>query len=108
MLVRRLHNEKLSDVDRSLIIIRIIKSSVSLLWARILEKKNKYRNFLGKPLGKRLGIPLMKWKVNVTMDVMTRDRVSRGLWYKWDKNFGSSNTRTNFIWFLIYLSLLYI
>jgi hypothetical protein len=53
---RKLHNEKLCDLYSSPSIIRTIKSR-RMRWAehvaRMGEKRNKYRLFIGKPEGKR-------------------------------------------------------
>jgi hypothetical protein len=58
---RKLHNEVLQNVYSSQSIIRIIKSR-RMRWvghvARMGEKRNVYRLFVGKPEGKRpLGRP---------------------------------------------------
>jgi hypothetical protein len=55
--LRKLHNEELRDLYSSLSIIRIIKSR-RMRWAshvaRMGEKRNAYRLFVGKKEGKRL------------------------------------------------------
>jgi hypothetical protein len=60
-----LHNEELRDLYSSPSIIRIIKARSSK-WAghvaRMGEKKNAYRFFVGKPGGRRpLGRPRRRW-----------------------------------------------
>jgi hypothetical protein len=70
---RKLHNEELRDLYSSSSIIRIIKSR-RMKWAghvaRMGEKRNAYRLFVGKPEGKRpLGIPRRKWIDNIRMDL---------------------------------------
>jgi hypothetical protein len=62
---RKLHNEELRDLYSSPSIIRIIKAR-RVRWeghvARIGERKNEYRLFVGKPEGKRpLGRPRRRW-----------------------------------------------
>jgi hypothetical protein len=62
---RKLHNEELRDLYSSPSIIRIIKSQ-SMRWmghvARMGEKRNVYRLFVGKPEGKiPLGRPRRRW-----------------------------------------------
>jgi hypothetical protein len=70
---RKLHNEELRDLYSSPSIIRIIKSR-RMRWAghvaRMGEKRNAYRLFLGKPEGKRpLGRPRRRWVDNIRMDL---------------------------------------
>jgi hypothetical protein len=66
-------NEKLRDLHSSPSIIRIIKSK-RMRWAghvaRIGEKRNAYRLFVGKPEGKRpLGRPRRRWVDSSRMDL---------------------------------------
>jgi hypothetical protein len=70
---RKLHNEELRDLYSSPSIIRIIKSR-RMTWAghvaRIREKSNAYRLFVGKPEGKKpLGRPRRRWVDNIGMDL---------------------------------------
>jgi hypothetical protein len=70
---RKLHNEELRDLYSSPSIIRIIKSR-TMRWAghvaRMGEKRNAYRLFVGKPEGKRpLGRPRLMWVDNIRMDL---------------------------------------
>jgi hypothetical protein len=70
---RKLHNEKLRDLYSSPSIIGIIKLR-RMRWAghvaRMGEKRNAYRLFVGKPEGKRpLGRPRRRWVVNIRMDL---------------------------------------
>jgi hypothetical protein len=70
---RKLHNEKLHNLYSSPSIFRMIKSR-RMRWAgdvaRMEEKRNAYRIFLGKPEGKRpLGRPTRRWVDNVKMDL---------------------------------------
>jgi hypothetical protein len=70
---RKLHNEELCDLYSSPSIIRIIKSG-RMRWAghvaRMGEKRNAYRLFVGKPEGKRpLGRPRHRWADNIRMDL---------------------------------------
>jgi hypothetical protein len=62
---RKMHNEELRDLYSSPSVIRIIKSR-RMRWAgnvaRMGEKRNVYRLFVGKPEGKRpLGRPRCRW-----------------------------------------------
>jgi hypothetical protein len=71
---RKLHNEELHKLYSSPSIIRIIKSR-RMRWvghvARMGEKRNVYRLFIGKPEGKRpLGRPRHRWIDNVKMDLL--------------------------------------
>jgi hypothetical protein len=70
---RKLHNEELRDLCSSPSVIRIIKSR-RVRWAvhvaRIEEKRNAYRLFVGKPEGTgSLGRPRRKWVDNIRMDL---------------------------------------
>jgi hypothetical protein len=70
---RKLHNEELRYLYSSPSIIRIIKSR-RMRWvghvARIGERRNAYRLFVGKPEGKRpLGRPSRRWVDNIRMDL---------------------------------------
>jgi hypothetical protein len=70
---RNLHNEELLDLYSSPSIIRIIKSR-RMKWAghvaRIWERRNAYRLWVGKPEGKRpLGRPINRWVDNIKMDL---------------------------------------
>jgi hypothetical protein len=69
---RKLHNEELHNLCSSPRIIGIIKSR-RIRWAghvaRMGEKMNVYRLFVGKPEGKRpLGRPRRGWIDNIKMD----------------------------------------
>jgi hypothetical protein len=72
---RKLHNEELRGaLYSSPSIIRIIKSR-RMRWAghiaRMGEKRNAYRLFVGKPEGKRpLGRPRHRWVDNIKMDLL--------------------------------------
>ena len=68
---RRLHNEKLHRLYRSLNIVRLIKSR-TLKWAghvvRMEEGRNAFKMLTGKPTEKRaLGRPRHRWEENITM-----------------------------------------
>jgi hypothetical protein len=68
---RKLHNEELRDLYSSPNIIRIIKSR-RIRWAghvvRMMEKRNVYRLFVGKPKGKRpLGRLRCRWIDNIKL-----------------------------------------
>jgi hypothetical protein len=69
-----MHNEELRDFYSSPNIIRISKSR-RMRWAghvaRMGEKRNAYRLFVGKPEGKRpLGRPRRSWVDNIKMDLL--------------------------------------
>jgi hypothetical protein len=69
---RKLHNEDLHNLYSSPSIIRIIKSRrvrrVGHV-ARMGEKRNAYRIFVGKSEGMRpLGRPRRRWENNIKMD----------------------------------------
>jgi hypothetical protein len=69
----KLHNEERRDLYSSPNIIKIIKSR-RMGWtghvARMVEKRNAYRLFVGKPEGKRpLGRPRRRWVDNIRMDL---------------------------------------
>jgi hypothetical protein len=73
---RKLHNEELHNLYSSPSIIRMIESR-RMKWtghvARMGEKRNAYRIFLGKPEGKRpLGRPRCRWAGNIRMDLGER------------------------------------
>jgi hypothetical protein len=73
---RKLHNEEFHNLYSSPSIIRIIKSR-RMRWAghvaRMGEKRNVYRLFVGKPEGKRpLGRPRRRWIDNIKMDILER------------------------------------
>jgi transcription termination factor 2 len=70
---RKLYNEELHNLYSSSI-IRIIKSR-RMRWAghmaRMGEKRNVYRLFVGKPVGKRpLGRLRRRWIDNIKMDLL--------------------------------------
>ena len=70
---RRLHNEELSDLYSSPIIVRVIKSR-RMRWAghvaRMGEERGANRVLVGKPEGKRtLGRPRRRWVDNIRMDL---------------------------------------
>jgi hypothetical protein len=71
---RKLHNEELPTLYSSPSIIRIIKWR-RMKWAghvaRMEEKRNVYRLFVGKPEGKRpLGRPRRRWIYNIKMTLL--------------------------------------
>jgi hypothetical protein len=71
---RKLHNEELRDLYSSQSIIRIIKSR-RIRWAghvaRMGEKRNAYRLFVGKPERKRpIGRPRRRWVDNIIIDLL--------------------------------------
>jgi hypothetical protein len=68
-----MHNEELHNLYSSPSIIRVIKSR-RMRWAghvaRMGEKRNAYRIFVGKPEGKRrMGRPRHRWVDNIKMDL---------------------------------------
>jgi hypothetical protein len=68
-----LHNEELRDLYSSPNIIRMVKWR-RMRWeghvARMGEKRNAYRLFVGNPEGKRpLGRPRRRWVNNIRMDL---------------------------------------
>jgi len=70
---RKLHNEELSDLHSSQIIIRLIKSR-RMRWAehvaRRKERTGAYRGLMGKPEGKRpLGTLRPRWEDSIKMDL---------------------------------------
>jgi hypothetical protein len=70
---RKLHNEELHNLYSSPSIIRMIKSRSMRRAehvARIWEKRNAYRIFVGKREGKRpLRRPRRRWVDNINMDL---------------------------------------
>jgi hypothetical protein len=71
---RKLHNEELHNLYSSPSIIRIMKS-MRMRWvghvARMGEKRNVYRLFVGKPEGKRpLGRPRRRSIDNIKIDLL--------------------------------------
>jgi hypothetical protein len=71
---RKLHNEELRELYSSPSIIRVIISR-KMRWAgnvaRMGEKRNAYRLFVGKPEGKRLlGRPGSRLVDNIKMDLL--------------------------------------
>jgi hypothetical protein len=71
---RKLHNEELHDLYSSPSIFRIIKA-MRMRWAgqvaRMGEKRNAYRLFVGRLEGRRpLGRPRRRWLDNIRMDVV--------------------------------------
>jgi hypothetical protein len=71
---RKLHDEELQDLYSSPSIIRIMKSR-RMRWAghvaRMGEKRNVYRLFVGKPRGKRpLKGPRSRWIDNIEMGLL--------------------------------------
>jgi hypothetical protein len=70
---RKLHNEELHNLYSSPSIIRMVKSR-RIRWVEYVacmgEKRNVYRNLVGKPKGKRLlGRQKRKWEDNIKMDL---------------------------------------
>jgi hypothetical protein len=71
---RKLHNEELHDLYSSPSIIRKMKARRAR-WtghvARIREKRNANRLFVGKPEGRRpLGRPRRRWLDNIGMELV--------------------------------------
>jgi hypothetical protein len=71
---RKLRNEELHSLYSSPSIIRMIKSR-RMIWtghvARMGEKRNACKIFVGKPEGKRpLGRPRCRWVNNIKINVM--------------------------------------
>jgi hypothetical protein len=69
---RKLHDEELHNFYSSPSIIRMMKSR-RMRWAghvaRMGEKRNGYKIFVGKPEGRRLlGRPRRRWVDNIKMD----------------------------------------
>jgi hypothetical protein len=70
---RKLHNEKLHNLQPSPSIIRMIKSrrmrwAGHVTWMRV--KRNAYRTLVGKPEGKStLGRPSRRWVDNIKKDL---------------------------------------
>jgi hypothetical protein len=71
---RKVHNEELHDVYSSPSIITIMKLRRMRFTghvARMGEKSNAYRLFLGKPAGRRpLGRPRRRWLNNIRIDLV--------------------------------------
>jgi hypothetical protein len=70
---RRLHNEELNDLYRSLYIVQVIHLRI-MRWAghlaRMGDSKGAYKNLLGRPEGKRpLRRPRLGWEDNIIMDL---------------------------------------
>jgi hypothetical protein len=73
---RKLHNEELHNLYSFPNIIRMIKS-MWMRWAgrvtQMVEKRNAYRIFVGKPDGMRpLGKQRHRWVDNIKMDLRNR------------------------------------
>jgi hypothetical protein len=70
---RKLHNGELRNLYSSPSIIRIIKSRrmrLAGLAALLGENRNAYKNFVGKPIGKRsLRRPRHRWEDNIKFDL---------------------------------------
>jgi len=70
---RKLHNEKLNDLNSSPNIVREIKSR-KMRWtghvARMEERRGVYKVLVGKREGKRpFGRPRRRWEDNIKMDL---------------------------------------
>ena len=70
---RSIHNEELHSLDRTLIIVRVIKSG-KLRWAGYVVRMEKGRSVFkiltGKDTGMRpLGRPRLRWQDNIRMDI---------------------------------------
>ena len=70
---RKLNNEEFNDLYSSPIIDRVIKSGRMRCVghvARMGERRDIYRVFVGKPEGKRtIGRPRCRWEYNIKMDL---------------------------------------
>ena len=80
---RRLHNEELHSLYRSLNIVRVIKSR-RLRWAcpvaRMEEGGSAFKMLTGTPTGKRpLGRPRRRWEDNIRMD-LEEIGINAGTW----------------------------
>ena len=81
IVVRKLHNEELSDLFSSPNTVRVNKSR-RIRWAghvaRMGERRGMYRVLVGKLQGKRpLGRPRRRWEDNIKMDLQ---EVGWGWW----------------------------
>ena len=69
---KRLHNEELNDLYSSPNIVRVIKSR-RMRWAghvaRMGEERRVYRVLVGKPEGRQLGRPRLRWVDNIRNDL---------------------------------------
>jgi hypothetical protein len=70
---RKLNNEELNDLHSSPNIVRIIKL-IRMRWAghvaHMMDRRGVYRNFVGKPDGKRpFGRTRGRWEDNIKMDI---------------------------------------
>ena len=71
---RKLHNEELSDLYSSPIIVRVIKSRWARHVARMRERGGVYKVLVWKPEGKRLlGKPRRRWEDNIKMDLQKEE-----------------------------------
>jgi hypothetical protein len=71
---RKLHNDKLHNLDSSPNIVRVLKSR-RMRWAGHVARMGKgrgvYRVLVGRPEGKRpLGRPRHRWEDNIKMNLM--------------------------------------
>jgi hypothetical protein len=85
--LRRLHDEELYNLYCSSDIIRVIRSRRLRLAghvARVGERRGAYRDFVGKPEGKRpLERPRRGWKYNIKMSVLDVGRGQTGsIWLR--------------------------